>query len=211
MPVCQNCKKSNRECERGVRLNFIDTKVEMPPYITPPGHDWQVNFQDESREIASEYKGGLGRYAALKPDDFDSRSDVPFDFGDTLGAPTLSHQSLPAILSYESGPNRYSESRPESLHSHSYSNSDSTYANTMAHATYGSIGPMMTPPRENNLLNDRDQTLYMQVFIEEVAIWMDSMDALKHVSINYSLQSSFSLTQTSFQSAFLSMPSHKSQ
>ena len=28
MPICLNCKKSNRQCKRGVRLNFIDTKVE---------------------------------------------------------------------------------------------------------------------------------------------------------------------------------------
>lgn len=40
MPVCLNCQKSNRKCERGVRLNFIDLKVEQPPYLLPPV-DWK--------------------------------------------------------------------------------------------------------------------------------------------------------------------------
>lgn len=39
MPHCNNCRKSNRECKRGVRLNFIDTRVEQPPVI-PPTHEW---------------------------------------------------------------------------------------------------------------------------------------------------------------------------
>lgn len=40
MPICMNCQKSNRKCERGVRLNFIDLKVEQPPYLLPPV-DWK--------------------------------------------------------------------------------------------------------------------------------------------------------------------------
>ena len=40
VPVCMNCQKSNRKCERGVRLNFIDLKVEQPPVLLPPV-DWK--------------------------------------------------------------------------------------------------------------------------------------------------------------------------
>lgn len=40
LPICLNCQKSNRKCERGVRLNFIDLKVEQPPYLLPPV-DWK--------------------------------------------------------------------------------------------------------------------------------------------------------------------------
>lgn len=32
-PDCNNCKKSSRECKRGVRLNFIDTTCKEPPYL----------------------------------------------------------------------------------------------------------------------------------------------------------------------------------
>lgn len=40
LPNCQNCRKSNRVCKRGVRLNFIDTTVKCPPMI-PPTADWK--------------------------------------------------------------------------------------------------------------------------------------------------------------------------
>lgn len=39
LPNCQNCRKSSRQCKRGVRLNFIDTQVQSPPII-PPTADW---------------------------------------------------------------------------------------------------------------------------------------------------------------------------
>lgn len=39
LPNCQNCRKSSRECKRGVRLNFIDTRIKSPPMI-PPTADW---------------------------------------------------------------------------------------------------------------------------------------------------------------------------
>lgn len=32
-------------------------------------------------------------------------------------------------------------------------------------------------------LDDPEETLFMQVFVEEVGIWMDSLDSLKHVSL----------------------------
>ncbi|KAI8216311.1 Transcription activator AMTR1, partial [Colletotrichum sp. SAR 10_86] len=35
-------------------------RVKKPPYM-PPTVEWSVQFQDESRQIASEYVGGLGR------------------------------------------------------------------------------------------------------------------------------------------------------
>lgn len=39
VPECLNCRKSNRECKRGVRLNFIDVQVRDPPLL-PPTEDW---------------------------------------------------------------------------------------------------------------------------------------------------------------------------
>ena len=71
MPICQNCKKSNRQCKRGVRLNFIDTKVE-DAQLVPQTADWNVTFQDESRDIASEYKGGSARYGTMHEDAMDT-------------------------------------------------------------------------------------------------------------------------------------------
>lgn len=42
-PDCLNCRKSNRECRRGVRLNFIDIQVKSPPYI-PPAVEWSGTY-----------------------------------------------------------------------------------------------------------------------------------------------------------------------
>ncbi|KAK4159254.1 putative transcription factor [Cladorrhinum sp. PSN259] len=64
-PDCSNCMKGNRTCERGLRLNFLDIQVKKPPYLIPHTRDWSVQFQDESRLIASEYRGGLKRYPSL--------------------------------------------------------------------------------------------------------------------------------------------------
>ena len=39
LPECNNCRKSSRECRRGIRLNFIDVQVKDPPCL-PPTADW---------------------------------------------------------------------------------------------------------------------------------------------------------------------------
>jgi hypothetical protein len=48
-PVCHNCIKSNRECKKGIKLNFVDMTVRAPPVELPPTANWQVAFVDESR------------------------------------------------------------------------------------------------------------------------------------------------------------------
>lgn len=44
MPDCLNCRKSRRECRRGVRLNFIDVQVKKPAYIPPRTTEWNGMF-----------------------------------------------------------------------------------------------------------------------------------------------------------------------
>ncbi|RBR24447.1 uncharacterized protein FIESC28_02738 [Fusarium coffeatum] len=83
VPDCMNCRKRGRECKRGVRLNFLEINLHSPAAIPPP-EDWAVEFQDESREIASEYRGGLGRYAPYSPgldDRYDSKEAIPLVTG----------------------------------------------------------------------------------------------------------------------------------
>lgn len=53
LPICMNCQKSNRKCERGVRLNFIDLKVEQPPYLLPP-----VDWKGRSSSLLPYYASG---------------------------------------------------------------------------------------------------------------------------------------------------------
>jgi Fungal Zn(2)-Cys(6) binuclear cluster domain len=203
-PICQNCRKSNRKCKRGVRLNFIDTNVRAPPFMAPT-HDWNVTFLDESRDIASEYKGGLSKYGV--PEDKPRPaapldSGVGFDFSSSLtSAPVPQHQPLPSIqgmlpesyheetsaLAFDSQPQR------DTHHHHSHSLTESTYSgsnipapstSTFGHAEQSST---QAPPQGREYMENPEEVLFMQVFVEEVGVWMDSMDAIKHVRLVRSL------------------------
>lgn len=191
LPNCQNCKKSNRKCKRGVRLNFIDIQCEQPPYLLPKTHDWKVTFQDDSRDIASEYRGGLEKYHPLEPEPKRQKrldvSRLSYDYGH-ISAPIISHQQLPTPASYS---NSYAEhSQPMYA-----SSTNQTYnAGTNAITSYSEPAQSVRQPYEQSMLvstdhqpsppylDDRNEVLYMQVFVEEVGLWMDSMDADKHFS-----------------------------
>lgn len=192
-PDCQNCKKSNRECKRGVRLNFIDTTVKNPP-ITPPTEEWDVVFQDESREIASEYRGGLGRYASLGAEaEIAPKEEPQFDFSDAMiAAPVLAHQQLPSQQPFSQagydpypGSIQMQDQGPSHHQRHGSVNSDSTFSShTLGANSVSSYSnkQTLTPPSETReTLTDPEELLFMQVFVEEVGIWMDSMDPYKHV------------------------------
>ncbi|PVI02525.1 hypothetical protein DM02DRAFT_493392, partial [Periconia macrospinosa] len=162
-PECQNCKKSNRECRRGLRVNFQEADKNMAtwpaPYILPPGPDYQVSFQDESREIASEYKGGAEKYPT----------------------PLQKTTSLPEAYEYQ---NHYHyQHRPSYPNVGSDHSGQSGFAPNLSHSRHPS--QMHHPPTPNSstdYLQDREVVLFMQVYVEEVAIWMDSMDPKKHFS-----------------------------
>ena len=198
-PVCLNCRKSNRPCKRGVRLNFIDTKVEDTQTLAP-GADWSVNFQDESRNIAAEYKGGAGRYAVPDGDEMDLRPDEQMMLQQApqsqMGqAHFMSHQQLPPIHStppdpsYESHapsqmPEHGSETHRPPLSSGSSHSGQSIYTppSQASHNAYAtSDHTAMHPSPARDYLDSAEETLFMQVFVEEVGLWMDSMDPHKHV------------------------------
>jgi hypothetical protein len=190
MPHCQNCRKSSRVCKRGVKLNFIDTQVQLPPYLLPPV-DWNVTFQDESRDIASEYKGGSAKYSAVAPEHEAIPLDTnSFEYSQVApSAPTLSHQPLPPITgilpeTYDHSSTMMFEAPREHHHQHTHSTTDSTYSsNTMQAASYGNSDNGLNSEEERReYLNTQEEVLFMQVFVEEVGLWMDSMDPMKHVS-----------------------------
>ncbi|KAF2103573.1 hypothetical protein NA57DRAFT_32234 [Rhizodiscina lignyota] len=191
LPNCQNCRKSSRTCKRGIKLNFIDITVKQPPILlTSRGGD--TRFEDNSREIASEYKGGLAKYGlpetprapAIEP-------TITYDFGPNPShAPMHASQALPPIQGML--PDQYQEelqqrphdSRRDSYHQHTSSHSDSGYTSSqLANASYSNPEQPQTPYKEiKSYLNTPDEVLYIQIFIEEVGLWMDSMDPHKHFS-----------------------------
>ena len=219
LPDCVNCQKSGRLCKRGVRLNFIDTDVKPLLVTPPPSDEWNVTFRDESREIASDYKGGAQRYANLNNNDMATKDEQEYQFNATmLDAPVMSHQQLPpqqvsAPQSYSTNPvdmfpapvsvpQINQEPRPR----HGSTASDTTFAsNGMGDSTmtYTNGDQSVTPPGDSReILTNPEELLFMQVFVEEVAIWMDSMDPYKHVG-TCTMDLRIMLTRESFPVSFL--------
>lgn len=222
-PDCNNCKKSNRVCKRGVRLNFIDTWVDRPPTIVTMfgTREWNVEFQDESRDIAREYLGGIQKYKSRisDGDGIDVATTDPslaHEYAATATvAPQMAHQGLPPIqnMMLDSYPEpaqqpdmnnmiepqlkqeHYSQQDNHQLQPpHSGSTGNSNYSGKSNHSSIapGSVGSynantqselLPIPDNERkDYLTEQDETLFMQVFVEEVGLWMDSMDPYKHFS-----------------------------
>jgi len=157
---------------------------------------------DESRDIASEYKGGLSKYSRLDPSpapSFEKSMNNNYDYSAAPPpAPVQSHQALPSISGmipevYEQDQqqNMMFEQPGDQQHHHhhsSHSHTESTYsASTMqqnnAPSSYDQPEAEETPQRETrDYLTTQEEVLFMQVFVEEVGLWMDSMDPLKHFS-----------------------------
>ncbi|KAM7203842.1 hypothetical protein V8F20_003848 [Naviculisporaceae sp. PSN 640] len=265
LPECANCRKSNRECKRGVRLNFIDVQVKNPPYMPPTPLEWSVSFEDESRTIASEYKGGLGKYPRLdakaitppresEPEPTQRQSSVSST--EPTAGPREGYPGGMASMAPTPGPTGYDDYQ-QAQHSVISSRKDSgavptaqtpasqagpspvigpasgSFSLNMLNEQYAKedavprnngyrgsdassvasslvpqgagprsqdlppIGPgptghprgtpdgLMTPPSERaagerDYLSDEEEIRFMQVFIDEVAIWMDTLDKEKH-------------------------------
>ncbi|KAI9665516.1 MAG: hypothetical protein M1831_001658 [Alyxoria varia] len=195
-PSCLNCRKSSRECRRGVKLNFIDTQCKAPPYI-PYSHEWHIHFRDESRAIADEYVDGLRRYAIQPQEDFSQLENaVSMDFS-MPAAPAMAHQSLPSVPEGLPDQDQHqpqnsgffdgsSEQKDDEMQDPQPQFTQPTMP-PQQHRAYEPVqerdmSPEIDPSETRELLTSQEETLYMQVFVEEVAIWMDSMDSMKHFS-----------------------------
>lgn len=210
LPTCLNCRKSSRECKRGVRLNFIDTQCEAPPKLAPNDDQWRLDFMDESRDVADEYQDGLEKYSALtlesQPEPvvgFDNEDSMNFEFANGAPpAPAMAHQALPSIQGMIPGtsqeeavkPSNFfdegAEAQQQQQQTHSMAGTDSGHSHHSAmsshHQQYDAQYQQDQQQQEGqnevrDILNTQEETLYMQVFVEEVGIWMDSMDSMKHV------------------------------
>jgi hypothetical protein len=98
-PTCINCSKSQRGCNWGKKLNFLDTTCERNAYLIPQGIDYQIAFQDESRIIASEYVGGREMYPAEEVESHLSMGGNGFGMGPpgALGPSVSSRQHIPSM------------------------------------------------------------------------------------------------------------------
>lgn len=145
---------------------------------------------DESREIASEYKGGLGRYAHLDQTITPPREQA-FEYAGPVIQNPPQMQVENALPPIQGGPLAvYAESNHSMKHDssregslrHGHSNSD-TYLPQPQATAYTSAEQILTPPNDTReFLDSPEEVLFMQVFVEEVGLWMDSMDPMKHFS-----------------------------
>ncbi|KAL7937361.1 N-terminal fungal transcription regulatory domain-containing protein [Trichoderma chlorosporum] len=193
VPVCLNCEKGGRKCIRGIRLNFSNITLHDSSYLVPFGH-CAFSFRDESRHIASEYEGGSSRYA----DTFHSQ---PIDYSMVVQTPPNSepgssdqilqghiwHVYIPPESSnttrsihsdslilqatewrkdgeVDSGPMSLSEVEDRSNVSEPFEDDSVTWPTTTPAAS------------EREFLDLPEHVRYMQAYVEEVAIWMDSFN-----------------------------------
>lgn len=211
----QNCRKSSRICKRGVRLNFIDTQVKSIPTV-PITHEWRgeitktclvvsllilffaiVQFQDESREIASDYAGGVARYAAISPKTPPKpRTSPAGSTSSSLSVSSAPPATLPALppislISIDTSPpltasSTYSEPLMSSkIHRTSEGFTPATIPPPPPPSSLSShtLSPPPIKKETRSHLDGQEETLFMQVFVEEVGLWMDSLDPAKHVSL----------------------------
>jgi hypothetical protein len=217
MPSCKNCRKSSRECRRGIKLNFIDTwKASPANLVSFQGTDsWRVEFFDESREIADEYEGGSENYQPLEQEipralqKGSRHQSMAYDFSTTAPrGPLLPPQVLPPtqnmmpdqfmqqqaqvtangeflghssqqLGTYQMAPNPISGSSSEVYND---SRDPSGVSGTASVASYNTAQQDAFGGERKDYLDNSEDTLFMQVFVEEVGLWMDSMDSLKHFS-----------------------------
>ncbi|KAH7308982.1 hypothetical protein B0I35DRAFT_515344 [Stachybotrys elegans] len=131
--TCRNCCRSDRQCERGLRLNFIDiqTSTLHPSAGLRPGT--KLIFRDESRTIASKYNVNS---AARR-------------------APILRKNDLPQLISQDEGNPPLDKA--------------SVYEESLG----------LTPTSQSSssrLIDDMDESLLMEVFLQKVAPRLDCLD-----------------------------------
>lgn len=196
VPRCLNCQKSDRLCKRGVRLNFIDTQVQAPPYIMVNVAEWMISFQDESRAIASGYVGGIERYAP--PQDAVAASaswdlerlqqhkvSSAYNYPDILAASAMAAQSLPTPGLLPAYADHQTQIDAEAMYQtpQTVQTSGLTEQSISRSPFEPPKATLSSPANVQSCLTNPEDIRLMQVFVEQVGPWIDSIDTMKHVMI----------------------------
>ena len=179
---CQNCRKSDRVCRRGIRLNFIDTQTVAPPHHVTRASGAQLTFRDESRHIASEYVGGFERYPSPEPD-LPLEIELPsqFELSDVL-SPSLQPRN-DASTACARAP-RFGAPHTETVNMLADDGSQPTFYTVPAeqpHATFAPSKHIVATSNVRRFFTAPDELSLVRVFVEEIGPWMDAMDTTKHV------------------------------
>ncbi|KAJ5496934.1 hypothetical protein N7463_008921 [Penicillium fimorum] len=179
---CLNCRKSDRICQRGVRLNFIDTQTVAPPHIIARPHGSKVTFRDDSRLIASLYVGGFEIYPPVQPESpvqENRQSNHDFDvMGDDLTNlfQSVAHSFDP--LSFDvPHPNVADFVGTDTWHQSHLVPGDEL----LPHGTSHFAQKLAGKHEYHAFLTDPEQVFLLRTFMEEVGPLMDIMDEMNHV------------------------------
>lgn len=182
---CLNCRKSDRICRRGVRLNFIDIQTVTPPHIIARPRDAKVTFRDDSRFIASEYVGGFERYPPLQPESpVADKHHAQHDSFEAIGPGDLS--SLFHSMAHSFDPSGFDV--PHSTAADLLIGTDQWTPShlhpgdeLLPHGSSNFARKLAMRQENPSFLSDPEQVFLLRVFVEQVGVWMDSMDETKHV------------------------------
>lgn len=171
---------------------YVDLQVGFIKILT--GISYAVSFQDESREIASDYAGGAARYAPFQTKCSSKPRRTPESISSTATIASVSsssHPTLPPILpllplpSAECNTTGFEDMQGKKhWHSDSYAHSTASDISSLTSTTMSSNDLLPTNHPTRDTISSQEQTLFMQVFVEEVGLWMDSLDPAKHVGFS---------------------------
>ncbi|KAJ5098305.1 hypothetical protein N7532_005306, partial [Penicillium argentinense] len=177
---CLNCQKSDRICRRGVRLNFIDTQTVAPPHVIDRPHGAKVTFRDDSRFIASEYVGGFERYPPPQPESpIEERRQLHNEAFNAISQDFLTSLFQSAAHSFDSTgfdvPHDFIVG-PDTWHGPHIVPGDEL----LPHGTSNFARKLATKQFGPSSLSDPEQIFLLQTFVDEVGLWMESMDSFRH-------------------------------
>lgn len=181
---CLNCRKSDRVCRRGVRLNFIDIQTVAPPHLIARPHGNKVTFRDDSRFIASEYVGGFERYPPPQPENpvVEDNIQTPHEAFE-MDSESLNHLFQSVAHSFDPTGFEISHVRPDIIGgAEHWPSTHLTSGDELLPHTLSKFAQKLSMRQVDHAsLTDSEQVFLLQVFVEKVGIWMDSMDEMKHV------------------------------
>ncbi|KAJ5488853.1 hypothetical protein N7539_003743 [Penicillium diatomitis] len=183
---CLNCRKSDRICRRGIRLNFIDIQTVAPPHTIARPHGAKVTFRDDSRFIASEYVGGSERYPPPQPESpIEERRHLQQD-----AFSYLDHDQLATL--FQSVAHSIDPAAFDPSHAGAFIGGPEIWHSDEAHLLPGDeLLPHGTSNFARKLaakqfyptpLSDPEQVLLLQAYVDEVGCWMDSLDSTRYFS-----------------------------
>ena len=181
---CQNCRKSDRVCRRGIRLNFIDTQTVAPPHHVTRASGAQLTFRDESRHIASEYVGGFEKYPSPEPD-LPLENELPsqFELSDVL-SPSLQPRNDASTARVRVP--RFGVPQTETVNMLTDDGYDPALPGK-PHATFAPSKYIIASRNVRRCFTSPEELSLVRVFVEEIGPWMDAMDTTKHVRRTLSL------------------------